>query len=98
MKLTNKQYDTIKWVALVLVPASATLILTVGKIWELRYYDNIAATITAFGLFLAAIIGVSSSQYYNMVNEECEEYPELEDDEYDYPEEDDDGSIDDEEA
>ena len=93
MRLSNRQYDVIKWIALVLVPASATLILTVGKIWELPYYDNIAATITAFGLFLAAIIGVSSSQYYDMANqddyEEYEEY--IADDE----EVDEDGSTDD---
>lgn len=70
MKFSNKQFDTIKWIALVLIPASATLVLTVGKIWGLPYYDNIAATITAFGLFLAAIIGVSASQFNAMANEE----------------------------
>ena len=73
MKFSNKQFDAIKWIALVLVPASATLVLTVGKIWELPYYDNIAATITAFGLFLAAIIGVSTNQFNAMANEEVNE-------------------------
>lgn len=73
MKLSNKQFDTIKWVALVLIPASATLVLTVGKIWELPYYDNIAATITAFGLFLAALIKVSTDQFNAMANEEVED-------------------------
>ena len=73
MKLSNKQYDTIKWIALVLIPASATLVLTVGKIWGLPFYDNIAATITALGLFLAAIIGVSTSQFNAMANEEVDE-------------------------
>ena len=68
MKLSNKQFDTIKWIALVLIPASATLVLMVGKIWELPYYDNIAATITAFGLFLAALIKVSTDQFNSMVN------------------------------
>ena len=63
MKLSNKQYDIIKWVALVVIPALATLVLTVGKIWGLPYYDNIGATISAIGLFLAAIIGVSTSNY-----------------------------------
>ena len=76
MKFSNKQFDTIKWIALVFVPASATLVLTVGKIWSLPYYDNIAATITAFGLFLAAIIGVSTSQFNAMANEEVEEVDE----------------------
>lgn len=68
MKLSNKQYDVIKWIALVVIPAAATLILTVGKIWGLPYYDNIAATVTAIGLFIAAIIGVSASAYNKAVN------------------------------
>lgn len=63
MKLSNRAYDVLKWIALAVIPASATLILTVGKIWGLPYYDNIAATITAIGVFIAAIIGVSTSAY-----------------------------------
>ena len=63
MKLSNRTYDILKWVALVVIPASATLVLTVGKIWGLPYYDNIGATISAVGLFIAAIIGVSSKDY-----------------------------------
>lgn len=63
MKLSNRAYDILKWIALALVPASATLILTVGKIWGLANYDNIAATITAIGVFIAAIIGVSTNAY-----------------------------------
>ena len=72
MKFSNKQFDAIRWFALTVIPASATLVLTVGKIWDLPYYDNIAATITAFGLFLAAIIKVSADQYNAMANEETE--------------------------
>lgn len=64
MKLSNGTYDILKWVALVVIPASATLVLTVGKIWGLPYYDNIGATISAVGLFIAAIIGVSSKDFY----------------------------------
>lgn len=68
MKLSNKWYDRIKWVAILFIPALATLILTVGKIWSLPYYDNIAATVTAFGVFLAAILGISTAAYYKAVN------------------------------
>lgn len=64
MKLDNRTYDVLKWIALVVIPASATLVLTVGKIWGLPYYDNIGATISAVGLFIAAIIGVSSKDFY----------------------------------
>lgn len=63
MRISNETYDGIKWVALNL-PALEVLILTVGKIWELPYYTEIGATIAAIGVFLAAIIGVSSRNYY----------------------------------
>ena len=70
MKFSNRTYDTLKWVALVVIPASATLVLTVGKIWGLPYYDNIGATISAIGLFIAALIGVSSRNYYDFGGDE----------------------------
>lgn len=70
MNLSNKTYDIIKWVALVVIPAAATLVLTVGKIWGLPYYDNIGATISAIGLFLAAIIGVSTNTYIKATAEQ----------------------------
>lgn len=83
MKLSNRTYDILKWVALVVIPASATLVLTVGKIWGLPYYDNIGATISAIGLFIAAVIGVSSKDYYQIepIDIEGMEYIEDEEDE-----------------
>lgn len=65
MKLSNNVYNFIKWFALAFVPALEVLILTVGKIWGLPYYDNIGATVAAVGVFLAAVIGVSSKTYYD---------------------------------
>lgn len=64
MRLKNGTYDKIKWTALAFIPALEVLILTVGKIWGLPYYDNIGATVAAVGVFLAAVIGVSSRNYY----------------------------------
>ena len=83
MRLSNRTYDILKWVALVVIPASATLVLTVGEIWGLPYYDNIGATISAIGLFIAAVIGVSSKDYYQIepIDIEGMEYIEDEEDE-----------------
>ncbi len=64
MRISNETYDRIKWIALAFIPALEVLILTVGKIWGLPYYAEIGATVAAFGVFLAAIIGVSSRAYY----------------------------------
>lgn len=83
MKLDNKTYDILKWVALVVIPASATLVLTVGKIWGLPYYDNIGATISAVGLFIAAIIGVSSKDFYQIQPVDIEGMEYIEDGEVD---------------
>ena len=63
MKLSNTSYDRLKWIALVFVPAFVVLVLTVGKIWSIPYYVEVADTIAAIGIFLAAILGVSSSNY-----------------------------------
>ena len=83
MKLNNRTYDILKWVALVVIPASATLVLTVGKIWGLPYYDNIGATISAIGLFIAAIIGVSSKDFYQIHPVDIEGMEYIEDGEVD---------------
>ena len=83
MRISNKTYDTLKWIALVVIPASATLVLTVGKIWGLPYYDNIGATISAIGLFIAAIIGVSSKDFYEPSPMEVDDLDYIEDGEED---------------
>ena len=64
MRLQDGTYDKIKWIALAFIPALEVLILTVGKIWGLPYYDNIGATVAAVGVFLAALIRSSSKKYY----------------------------------
>ena len=69
MRLKDGTYDKLKWIALAFIPALEVLILTVGKIWGLPYYDNIGATVAAVGVFLAAIIGVSSKNYYEDLSE-----------------------------
>lgn len=63
MKLNNKVYDILKWVAILFLPALALLIKTVFGIWGIPYGDEIGATIIAVQVFLGAILGVSTMQY-----------------------------------
>lgn len=70
MKISNKTYDFLKWFALVAIPAFNLFILTLGKIWELPYYVQIAATVSAVGVLIAALIGASSKTYWEDVDEE----------------------------
>lgn len=64
MKMSNATYDLLKKVALYILPALATLWLTLGKIWGLPYTSEIGATITALDVFLGACLGISSKNYY----------------------------------
>ena len=75
MKLSNITYDRIKWFALVFIPAFEVLILTLGKIWGIPYYSEVGASVAAVGVFLAALLGVSSKSYYKELGEYSAEDP-----------------------
>lgn len=64
MKMSNATYDLLKKIALYILPALATLWLTLGKIWGLPYTTEIGATVTALDVFLGACLGISSKNYY----------------------------------
>lgn len=63
MKLSNKVYDVLKYIALYMLPAMATLVLTLGGIWHVPYAEAIAGTITAIDTFIGALIGISTKAY-----------------------------------
>lgn len=61
--MSNKIYDVLKWIALIALPALATLIATIFTIWNIPYGDAISATIMAIDTFLGVCLGVSTSSY-----------------------------------
>lgn len=63
MEMKNTTYDTLKYIALILLPALATLVLTLSGIWGFPYGEAIAGTITAVDVFLGAILKISSAEY-----------------------------------
>ena len=64
MKLKNETYDVLKWIAQILLPADATLYVAVAGIWGFPYAKEIAGTISAVDLFIGALLGISSMNYY----------------------------------
>lgn len=64
MKLDNKTYDILKYVALIALPAIQVFWLTIGKIWNISYTVEIGATIGAVALLLGTLLGVSTRNYY----------------------------------
>jgi hypothetical protein len=63
MKLSNRTYDILKWVAQIFLPALGTLYFALSQIWGLPYGEQIVGTITAVDAFLGMLLGISSAQY-----------------------------------
>lgn len=63
MTMTNKVYDKLKWIAMILLPAIGTLYFTLAGIWGFPYAEQIVGTITGIDTFLGIILGISTSQY-----------------------------------
>lgn len=64
MRISDKTYKVLKYIAMYFMPALATLIITLGMIWQIPYTEPIAATITALDVFLSALLGLSSSKFF----------------------------------
>lgn len=63
MKLDNKTYDALKWVAQILLPAIGTLYFALSKIWGLPFGEEVVGTIMALDAFLGALLGISTEKY-----------------------------------
>lgn len=61
--MTNKMYDILKWVALVVLPALAALYLGLSGVWGLPYGEEVSTTLMLLNTFLGAILQVSTIQY-----------------------------------
>lgn len=69
----SKVYDALKFVALVVLPALATLWAALGKIWQWPLVAEITATICAVDTFLGALLGISAAQYQKQQNQPPDE-------------------------
>lgn len=78
MKMSNKVYDVLKFIAQIVLPALGTLYFALAGIWGFPYGEQIVGTISAIDAFLGAILGISSVRYYNkpVIEEPANQYDE----------------------
>lgn len=62
--MSNKTYDILKWIAMVFLPAMATLYFALAGIWGFPYGEEIVGTITAVDTCLGVLLGITSAQYH----------------------------------
>ena len=63
MTLSNKVYDTLKWIAQILLPGLGTLYFAISGIWGLPYCEQVVGTLSAITVFIGMLLGLSAAKY-----------------------------------
>lgn len=63
MRMTDKTYDTLKYIAQYVLPALGTLYFALSAIWGLPYGEQVVGTITAVDAFMGVLLGISTASY-----------------------------------
>lgn len=63
MTLSNKAYDTLKWIAQILLPGLGTLYFALSSIWNLPYCEQVVGTLSAVTVFIGMLLGLSAAKY-----------------------------------
>lgn len=68
MKMNDKMYDILKWIAMYLLPAAGTLYFALAGIWGFPYGEEVVGTITAVDTFLGVLLGIASTNYHKSIS------------------------------
>lgn len=70
MKMSNKVYDVLKWLALVALDAIGVFYKTIASIWDFPFGDEVLSTFAALSLLIGTLIGITGLNYKNKENGE----------------------------
>lgn len=62
--MNDKTYDILKNWVLPVLTGGATFVLTVGKLWNIPYTEQIAGTMTALATLISFVINNASKQFF----------------------------------
>lgn len=63
LTFSNKTYNRLKWLVMIVLPASSALYFGLGQIYNLYNPTNVVATIALFTTFLGTVLGISTKNY-----------------------------------
>lgn len=63
MKMNDKTYDILVWIAQIVLPAVGTLYFALAGIWGFPYGEEVLGTISAIDVFLGTILKISNVSY-----------------------------------
>ena len=68
--MNNMTYDILAYVQRIVLPALATLIATLGQIWNWTWpVEQVVLTLTAIDTFMGVVLRISSNQYYEQLEQ-----------------------------
>lgn len=70
MKLSNKIYDVLKWIVVIVIPALTTAYVGLAGVWGFPYAEEVAKTSAVVCTLLGAMLGISTAQYNKYREEE----------------------------
>lgn len=63
--VSQQNYELLKWIVLIFLPAAGTLYLAFSKLWGLPFGEEVVGTVAAVTAFLGVMLGVSANNYKN---------------------------------
>lgn len=77
--LSNKTYDILKWLVVIVIPALTTAYVGLAAIWGFPYAEEVAKTSAVICTLLGAILGISTAQYNQLQGKHEPTYGKMED-------------------
>lgn len=62
--MSNKLYDILSYLCMIVFPAFGTLYFALAGIWNLPYGEQVVGTVSALTAFLGACLKISSHNYH----------------------------------
>lgn len=65
--LSNKTYDTLKFLCTLLIPGIGAVYFGLSQIWGFPFGEEISGSCNVIATFIGGLIGISSAQYWKGV-------------------------------
>ena len=63
MRISDKVYDVLKWVTMIVLPALATAYVGLAAVWGWPWAEEVAKTSAVVCTLLGALLGISTAEY-----------------------------------
>lgn len=70
MKISNKVYDVLKYIAQIILPALGTAYAGMAAIWGWPASNKVVATVVIIDTFLGIALGISTQEYLSDLQKE----------------------------